>query len=523
MKRAADARPARLAAALLAAGCLAGAPAWGLPLAAARPPQDPEAALRLFADAERLASEGDLQASLRNYELLVQQFPIAELADDALLRVASGRWQLGDRGAAETAIASLKADYARTPGAAGAFVLEGDIRMATSTGAADLQAAREAFRSAVLLYGRADFPQLEWRAPALLRAGEASMMLGEPQAAAAHFVAAIEDEPHSGYTDRARLQLATVLMRSGNWPAAADILQRVVDESVEGAANHALDPEVAATARRRLQLIYRLQVRPSLSQPPWQGARQLRFSGPQLDEPVGVDAAGGRVVIVDPGIPLIAVVEPDGTLSDRVPSSEAYHPWWGRGGQPYIPTRRSVLNLATRERQDFMGPDGSSMKPVEELTAAAHGLHRQWFVLDSNRRQVLMYDDHAAYLSMLSGNDDSEPVDLAVDHLGRLYVLDRRSDSLLRFSAVGADRTRVLQREWRRPEAVSVDDLGNLYVLDRDARTIEVFDAAGQLLWQLGPQLPGGLELRSPRDISVDGAGRIFVADRDLKAFLVIE
>jgi tetratricopeptide (TPR) repeat protein len=506
---------ARLAIILL----LAGNP--GPPASSA--PQDPEAAVRLFADAGRLATEGDLEAALRNYELLVQQFPAADLADDALLRVASGRWQLRDRAGAESAVAALKADYARTAGAAGAFVLEGDIRTATSTGAADLQAAREAYRSAVLLYGRADFPVLVWRAPALLGAGEASLKLGESRVAAAHFVAAIEDEPHSGFTDVARLQLATLLMRGGEWQAAADILQRVVDEGTQQSASHVVDPVVTGRARRRLELIHRLQLRPSLSQSPWEAARQLRFSGPQLENPEGIGVAGERVVIVDPGIPLIAVVEPDGTLSDRVPSAEASHPWWGGTGQPYVATRRSVLNLATRERQDFMGPDGSEMKPVEGLTAAAHGLHRQWFVLDSNRRQVLMYDEAASYRSLLMGNDDSEPVDLAVDYLGRLHVLDRRSKAVLRFGPEGGERTRVMQREWRRPEALAVDDLGNLYVLDRDARTIEVFDGAGQLLWQLGPQLPGGAELRGPRDISVDGAGRIFVADRDLKAFLVIE
>lgn len=486
--------------------------------------QDPEAAARLFADAERLAGEGDLPASLRNYELLVQQFPQAQLADDALLRTAQGRWRLGDVVAAQNAIDTLKNDYARTAGAAGAFVLDGNIRMAMSRSAADIEAAREAFRSAVLLYGRADFPDLEWRAPALLRAGEASMMLGQPDAAAAHFVAAIEDEPHSPATDAARLHLATVLVRTGDWRAAVEVLQRIIDESVAGAGEHVVDETVVATARDRLQLIYRLQLRPSLSQRPWEGARQVRFNGPQLDEPVGIEAgAADRVILVDPGIPLIALLGADGSLTDRLPSSEAYHPWWGRGGQPYIATRRSVLNLASRERQEFVAPDGDQMKPVEEITAGAHGLHRQWFVLDTSRKRVLMYDENAEYVSMLVGGDDSEPMDLAVDHLGRLYVLDRGSDAVLRFAADGGGRTRVLQRDWRRPEALAIDALGNLYVLDRDAKLIEVFDPQGELRWQLGPQLPGGIELRSPRDISVDGAGRIYLADRDMKAFLVLE
>jgi len=492
--------------------------------APAHPQQgDPEAAQRLFADAERLAGEGDLEAALRNYELLVQQFPRAEIADDALLRTAEGRWQLGDRAAAEEAIATLKEDYARTPGAAGAFVLAGNIRMATSNSPADFEAAREEFRSVVLLYGRADFPSLPWRARARVGAGEASIVLDEPEVAAAHFVAAIEDEPHSPFTDVARLRLATVLMRSGEWQAAAEILQRIIDESRAGGDASAVDPELVPQARRFLQLVYRLQLRPSLSQAPWERAGQLRFTGPQLDEPVGIGARGERAVMVDPGIPLIGIIEPDGTLDNRVPSSEASHPWWGRGGDPYVATRRSVLDLGTRERQDFSAPDGNAMKPLEGITAGAHGIHRQWFVLDSDRRAVLMYDANAEYVSTLMGDDDGEPVDLAVDHLGRLYVLDRRAEAVFRFSPEGGDRARVLQRDWRRPEALAIDMLDNLYVLDRDAKTVEVFDRAGELIWQAGPQLPGGIELRSPRDISVADDGRIYIADRDAKIFLVIE
>ena len=490
--------------------------------------QDPEAALRLFAEAERLTQEGDLEAALRNYELLVRQFAGAAIADDALLRTAEGHWQLGDRAAAEVAISALKNDYTGTAGAAGAFVLEGNIRRATSRGPADLEAAREAFRSVVLLYGAADFPSLEWRARARLRAGEASILLGEPQAAAAHLVAAIEDEPHSRWTEPAQLHLATVRMRSGAWQPAAEILQRIIDESALQAGSHATDDGIVATARRRLELSYRLQLRPSLSRLPWEGARRVRFTGPQLKDPVGIDAGeDNRVVIVDTGIPLVAVVEPDGTLSHRIASSDAkdgFHPWWGRGADPYVAAKRSVLNVVSRQQQNFSAPDNNEMKQVEEVTAGAHGIHRQWMVLDSNRKRVLLMDEDANHMSQLVGGDNSEPVDIAIDYRGRLYVLDRRAKTVLRFSADGGQRSRVLQGDWRRPEAIALDGLGNLYILDRDAKTIEVFDPNGLFRWRLGPQLPGGgIVLKSPRDISVDDQGRIYIADKDLKAFLVIE
>ena len=218
-------------------------------------------------------------------------------------------------------------------------MLDGDIRVATANGTADLQEARESYRNVVLLYGRGDFPNLEWRPLALVRAGEVSVLLGEPDAAASLFLAAVEDEARSAWTTTARLWLASVLLRQGDWAPAAEILQRVVEQETQDEASAA----TAAMARRRLQLGYRMVLRPSMGEAPWSGARQVRISGPQLKDPVGIDAAeDNRLIIVDEGIPLLAVLEVDGALSYRAPSSEAKHPFWGREGTAYAANKRSI-------------------------------------------------------------------------------------------------------------------------------------------------------------------------------------
>ena len=178
----------------------------------------------------------------------------------------------------------------------------------------------------------------------------------------------------------------------------------------------------------------------------------------------------------------------------------------------------------SRVRQEFVAPrDDREPRPVEEIFAGSRGIYRQWILLDSDRKEVITFDESANFRGVLAGGRDQEPTDVTVDDLGRIYVLDRRAETVVRFSAEGATPVRLVQRDWRRPEAIAVDGLGNIYVLDRDAKTIEVFGPEGELRWQLGPRLPGGIELRSPRDIGVDGSGRIYVADKDLKAILVLE
>ena len=77
--------------------------------------------------------------------------------------------------------------------------------------------------------------------------------------------------------------------------------------------------------------------------------------------------------------------------------------------------------------------------------------------------------------------------------------------------------------DYRPPKANSVARLGRMYVLDRGSRTVLVYDADGQRLDSLGPQLGGGIELRSPVDLAVDGSGRLFIADEKLPFVAVLE
>ena len=120
---------------------------------------------------------------------------------------------------------------------------------------------------------------------------------------------------------------------------AAEILQRVVEQETQDEAS----ATAAAMARRRLQLAYRMLLRPSMGEMPWSGTRQVRISGPQLKDPIGIDASeDNRLIIIDEGIPLLAVVEVGGVLSYRVPSSEAGNAQSERVAQRSVSVPRSA-------------------------------------------------------------------------------------------------------------------------------------------------------------------------------------
>ncbi len=483
----------------------------------------------LLSDAQRFEREGDLDRAFRQYELIVEQFPESAVTPRALLALGQGRWSRGEVDAARAATAKLRSAYPRSPSAAGARVLEGDIAVARAQGPAELSAARDTFGGVPPLFEASEYPALEWRALAILRTGEISLLLGEFDEAAAAFLALIENEPPSAQTAAGRLGLATVLLQQGDWASAAQVLQQVVSTGPRGDGDMqgALASEIA---RRRLSLIHRLIVRRELGEDPWTQARSLQLTD-RLRDPIGVAAsAEGQLLIADEGIDQVFLVDRDGTVLQRRRLDDLRLPWWDRRGTAYGLNRRSVLP-AVLQTQSFVVPsgnEGNAPEQLDNLVAGTRGLFRQWFLLDTDPRRVVVFDDDARYLATLAGNLE-EPVDLATDSRGRVHVLDQETKSVMRFNADGSPAGRVLVGTWRRAQALDIDELGNLYILDRDANEIHVFSQTGQPLLVsgqplvLGPQLPGGVVLRDPRDLAVDGSGRLYIADRGTDSIVILE
>lgn len=472
---------------------------------------DDAAARRLLVEAQRLERRGDLEAALREYRLLVDRFPESEASAEAHYSLAEVLYRQGNVIPARQAIDELVARRPRSPWSAAAYVLQGRMLAERPTGPGDLEAARAVLRRLPLLYGRDSYPELSWRAEARVLVGEISLDLGQPGDAAAAFIQALEDEVAGPWTARARLGLAKVLLANGDWVAASAELQRAAESGVA--------PE-ALLARQRLTLLHRVQIRPTAGLPSWRRARPLAVPGIELRKPVGVAAApDGTVVVGDRGSDTVYRLAPDGSLEDRLELTEPGRPWW-QDGEVYLPSGDAVSRLTDRSSQSFMAPRGRKMEPVKDLAAGRRGRLGQWYLLDEQSDRVLVFIPAGRYLATLA---EGEPVDVARDAQGRIYVLDGKSSQVERFSPDGTSLGVIVRDLGRKPQALDVDDLGNLYVLDRDAGRISIYQPDGQLMATLGPQLPGGLELRNPLDLAVDGAGRVLVVDGKLSTLVVVE
>lgn len=132
----------------------------------------------------------------------------------------------------------------------------------------------------------------------------------------------------------------------------------------------------------------------------------------------------------------------------------------------------------------------------------------------------------------------SQPLGLAVDGEGNLYIADtlnnriRKVDAMGRISTVAGngkagfsgDGGPALAAMLSRPVGLTVDAEGNVYFADVFNNCVRKLDTAGQISTLAGTEEAGfsgdgGLaveaQLARPRDVAVDGEGNLYIADGD--------
>ena len=486
--------------------------------------QETDAAQRFFEDGQRLESEDDLEAALQQYTLVVEEFPESPLAPQALLRLAQQYWRAGDVDSSLQATKRLRDTYANTPSSAGALVLEGDIQLVRAQGLADLEAAQAKFNRVLFLFNPDQYPVLDWRSQALVQSGNISLLLGRLDDAGTAFVTAIENEEVFPGTPQAQIGLATVFLNRGHWVPASEILQRVADTT--HSADGLVEGDSRQVARQWLSLIHRTILLPSLGQTPWAKVRRLSVSGVSLRDPIGIAArADGTLIVAQDDGPLVAIVDPEGSLLGAARQDRLRGAWWDNTNNAYAVTERAVFEPISRALHTFATPSGrpGQQDSLADLAAGARNIFGSWFLLDTDLERVVMFEPNGTYHSTLMERTE-RPRDLVADSQGRIFVLHEFDAGVVRFNAEGVREARVVTGgDWERPIAVAVDRLGHIYVLDRSEKIIDVFKSTGESLVTIGPVLSNGVELDDPRDIAVDDSGRLYIADRGLDTILILE
>ena len=474
----------------------------------------------LEAAEQRLAQ--DVEGALRDLELVIQSFGDSSCAAQALLKVAKARYeQLGEIEVAREVAQRLVTQHPVSISAASGHALLGRIMVESAVTREELEQGRELLRRAWVLFPSSQYPALEARAGARVLDGETALRLGDLDGAAKSFLSVIEDEPPSAWLPRAEISLASILAEAGLWPAAAELLQASVDRYQGSAADESAveAPAWHGIALRRLTLLHRLQLLPATGETPWSRAETVQIGGTGITKPELIAAReDGQLIVAGNPRDQVSVLDSDASIVRNLSSVESRCLFWTEGSQPYRCGRESIVGISGGAPRQFLDPDKAN-KPIDKLERVEQADLGAWYVLAD--RQVRLIQNNGSVRVLVDSSSSTQPVDLAVDRRHRLYVLDSKGRRVLRFDASEGRLSTAVSGGWRDPVALAVDPLGNIYVLDEE-RGVSVYAPDGSRIASIGPALPGAT-LERPEDLAVDGRGRLFVADASLKRVIVVD
>jgi len=144
-----------------------------------------------------------------------------------------------------------------------------------------------------------------------------------------------------------------------------------------------------------------------------------------------------------------------------------------------------------------------------------------FYVADSGRDQVMVYDKDENYVAAIGKLQEMKPRDVAVskDRIfvadiqnHNVHVYDKATRNLLFDIPHGPDATN-LARKLFSPTNLARDDKGRLYVADTGAVRVQVYDADGNYLRTVGGMGDSPGQFARVKGIAVDRESRLYAVD----------
>lgn len=234
--------------------------------------QDGDLAARLFHSGERAYAAKSYSEAMETWAQLLQQAPQSTFAARALLRMAQHQVSVEQKPeAALPVLERIKTEHIKTPWAAEAMLLRGQILSSQARKAQDLREAIGEFNRVVDLFP--DHPAVQ---SARYHLGLAAKLQGQWARALQHFTEVIRLDPTSTVAPKAQFQAAELLDVMGDLQGCLRLLQGVRNRFPQ--SPEALEAEWRIAVRVK----HRLQRPPLVSTGPWPQGKVKWLKTPTL-------------------------------------------------------------------------------------------------------------------------------------------------------------------------------------------------------------------------------------------------
>ena len=446
--------------------------------------------------------------ALKDFQAIIDSFPKSQVADNALLQVALYQIDIAkDLGSAQSAVDQLLKIYPDTDSAPMAYVVGGRISMAKGRTPSDVDSAVASFERVERL-----FPGNDAVPAAGYYAGEALRLVRRHEEALSRYRRVTASYPSSPWAARANLAAGYCLAQADRAAAALPEVQRVRQMMPAS-----LEAEAALNIN---SILYRLHVRAPKGSAYTFSGRFIGDERSKFDDVVGlrVDPVNRILLGFNKGIAVFDLKgTPATTVTAQDPSAffvdEANRVVFAREGA--LHTERVGTMAITLPPTEPNKPP----RPVEEIPSVVMTSTGQRLVVNKKDKTIVRYDSGGRYMGPFMTAINTER--LAINVLDDVAVLDKDSKAVQILDRDGKVLTKIMTKganyQFDEPVDLAFDRLGYLYVLDRGKGSVYVFGPRNRLIttFTIDEKSPGSF--MKAKALGVDAAGRLYIFDEKAK------
>lgn len=228
---------------------------------------------------------------------------------------------------------------------------------------------------------------------------------------------------------------------------------------------------------------------------------------------IAIDAQG-LAVVASPKSPGVFRLDSRGRVVERIAHPVPGFVGAGEGLAVYISGAQQIaLNAKNWAGPDLKGPDG---RPPREFGPVAADASGRVYLLDTRENALLIFDRSRRLVGTLRPDvKDGRFVDLARSEGGGVYILEGRTRIAVELNQGKATRKINLGGlGLAEPIALAADGLGDLFILDGRSGWVYVASPSGERLAVIRPPREAAARLGEPSAVAVDAIGRVYVSGR---------